>query len=278
MTDTTNVNWDVDGTSLNTYAWNIATLGGTRDSVPPWRGTDRKYAYRPGAAPRLMMPDSRTVTLAMWVIGQHADGSVAENLRRTFTSNRRMLKRLFWQPDGTLFGLTKRWVEDDGGGVQWATGFGRVVSDMAPEMNGPYRGMFNVDVFMPDPFFYGAQENTTIERGETRTVGNQGDDRCRRVSISFVGPLTNPRITNLSGSGTDVWVELGMSISAGVHVTVDVDDATVTRELDGANLIGALSHHGDHAWMRLYRGGNDLQLTASSGSGNAVVKMNPAYL
>jgi hypothetical protein len=274
---TTGVYWDVNGVSLNEVAWNIATLGGTRRSVPGWRGTDRKYAYRAGAAPRTMVADSRTITLAMWCTGWRNDDTAPVNLAWRYEDNRKALERLFWRPDGGLIVLTKRWWELDGS-VSSATGTARCVSDMAPDMTGPHRGVFTVDLFMPDPWFYGPVRTHTIGRGATVTADNPGDDACTHMTVDLFGELHDPVLKNLTPT-PDVSLSLvGADIPAGGHWTVDVDDSTAVSVGDGQNRISTVQHSGARAWMRMGRGDNDLQLTASgAGSGYAVVSMSPAY-
>jgi hypothetical protein len=272
---TTDVFWEVDGVSLQEIAWNIETLGGARRTVPGWRGSDRKYAYRAGAAPRLMVADSRTITLAMWCTGWRNNDADPAHIAWRYEDNRRALERLFWRPDGQLVALTKRWWQIDGG-ISRATGTGRVVSDMAPTMQGPHKGKFAVDLFMPDPWFYGPQETVSIDRGSTQTVPNSGDDACTHMTVNFHGPLTNPVLTNLTAS-PNIVLALDGDIDSGHYWTVDVDDATVTRNVDNSNQISRLSHSGSRAWMRLGRFGNELRLTADAGSGHAVVLYNPAH-
>ena len=267
--------WDVDGTSLQTLAYNISTLGGDRDSVPPWRGADRVFAYKAGAAARPMVADSRTITLLMWVIGMNADGSVPADQAISYHENRRMLKRLFWKPGGELFALTKRWT--DSTGLHSATAMGRVAGNMGVDMFDPRGGKFAVDVFLPDPFFYGPETDTTIPLTTPTVVANDGDDTCTTLAVDFVGVLTNPLITNQTPA-PDVWLKVGSSVAAADTVTAVVDETTVIRASDSANLIGAVTHSNSRAWMGLQRGNNTMVLTADGGAGHAVVRHRPAYL
>jgi hypothetical protein len=274
---TTDVYWDVNGVSLQELAWNISTLGGARRALPGWRGSDRKYAYRAGAAPRRMVADSRTITLAMWCTGWRNDDVPTAYMDRRYEDNRKTLERLFWRPGGSLVTLTKRW-KDLNGNVLAATGTARLVSDMSAEMQGPYKGKFTVDLFMPDPWFYGPQQGVEIGRGETVTIDNPGDDACTHMTVGFEGELHDPVVTNLTPDTNVVLRLLNADIGVGTSWTVDVDDCTVVRNSDGANMIGKLSHSGARSWMRLGRNESQLQLTASgSGSGHALVRYSPAY-
>lgn len=274
MSNSTVTYWDVDGTSIQQYAWNVATLGGDRDSVPGWRGQDRVFAYKAGAAVRPMVADSRTLTLLMWVVGMNADGTVPASQEIAYNENRRMLKRLFWKPGGATFALTKRW--NDSAGLHSATAQGRIDGNMSPEMHGPHGSAFVVDVFLPDPWFYGAEVSTPVPLTTPTVILNDGDDVCTSLAVDFVGQLTNPKITNQTPN-PDVWLKVGSSVALADTVTVVVDAATVKRASDSANLIGAVTHSGARAWMGLQRDGNTLVLSADGGAGSAVVRHRPAY-
>lgn len=274
MTNSTDTYWDVDGTSLQTFAWNIATLGGGRDTVPGWRGTDRQFAYKAGAKHRAKVADSRVMTLAMWVVGMLDDGTVPPDMQIEYTENRRQLKRLLWKPDGAMFVLTKRWRET--AGIIVASADGYVVSDMAPEMHGPKGSAFVVDVMLPDPWFYGPEVTTVLNVNTPTVIANAGDDVCTNITVELDGALTNPTVTNATPT-PDVWFKVGSVISAGQEVVVDVDETTVVRTGDQANLIGSLTHSGARPWMLLQRGNNSLTLTADAGTGTATVRHRPAY-
>jgi hypothetical protein len=250
MTNTTDVYWDVDGTSLHTYVRQIRTLGGERDTVPGWRGSDRVFAYKAGAEPRPMVADSRTLTLLATLLGREEDGTSPEVWRDSFTAKRREFKRLFWKPRGALFALTKRW--DEGDGVVAATAHGRLANRLAGDMWGPYGQSVSVDVFLPDPFFYGAE----ITSG-AGTVDNIGDDAVTRMTIVFSGAGTLTNSTN------------GVSVTVAEACTLDVHAGTALAS--GVNKIGGVTHAGAQEWMRLERGSNVL-------TGAGTVTFRPAYL
>jgi hypothetical protein len=275
MTDSTDVYWDIDGVSLQTYAFNISTLGGSRDSVPGFRGQDVQFAYKGGATERRMVADSRTVTLAMWVVGMNEDGTVSSHMERQYNANRRKLKQLLWKPRGATVALTKRWHDPTTGAVVSATARGRCASNLEPTMGGPYRGAFTADVFLPDPWFYGAPTTTTVPLNTPTVVANLGDDYATRLTLHFKGgSITTPRLEN---NDADCWMKIATTIASSDQVDVDNDNQLATRASNAENLIGAVTHGGAHEWMYLLRGDNELELTAVSGTGEVDVVVAPAY-
>lgn len=271
MTNSTDVYWDADGVSLQTYAQNISTLGGTRDGVPEWRGEDRVYAYADGAEPRDHTADSRTITLLMWVTAANADGTMPGSKRRAYTANRRAIKQLFWKPRGGLTALTKRWEHTDGS-VKSATAMCRLAGNLAPdEMEGPFGARFALDLFLPDPWFYGPEVTTAVPLGVPTVITNDGDDETQRIVLTYSGQLTNALLTNATPD-PDVWVKLGYALAAANTAVVDVDAETAMNTTSSTNIIGAVSNSGSRAWFALGKGANTVTLTADAGAGSASVK------
>ncbi len=94
---TTDELWYVDDVPLNTYAYNIVTLGGSRFDLPPIRGSNMTYAYRPGQVFRPKVADQRTVTLLMWVAGVDpatAGAPGPHGPQQSWADNWNMLRRL----------------------------------------------------------------------------------------------------------------------------------------------------------------------------------------
>lgn len=109
MANSTQYFWSVDGVSLQTFAYNITTAGGSKQAPPPLRGSDLKIPYRPGQVFVPRIPDSREITLEMWVIGADADGNIPRGTsRQLYEDNLKMLRNLLWNPSKTI-SLTKRW-------------------------------------------------------------------------------------------------------------------------------------------------------------------------
>src|SRR5690606_13429477 len=111
---TTEAFWSIDDVPLNTFAWNITTLGDSRQAPPPLRGEDILVPYRVGRVATTRVPDSRVITLGMWVIGATEDGNppTNETARRRFELNWRKLRALLWRTNE--FTLTKRFRDEAG--------------------------------------------------------------------------------------------------------------------------------------------------------------------
>jgi hypothetical protein len=269
--------WDVDGVSLNQYAWNITTLGGSRGGLPPLRGDNVQYAYRPGKDFRTKVPDSRVLTLAMWVAGVSPTTDLpAANQRVQWNDNWRALRRLLWTP-GRQVDLTRR--AQYSTGLEVHTAKAQLAGTMDPSMTGRTRAEFTIDFLLADPYFYGVSSTTSVPVSTPTTVTNAGDDVAgySNFQLVFHGPLTAPKVTNSTYSPS-VWVKAGSGIASGDTLTLDVESYTASRASDSANLIGTVSHSGARQWMLLAPGANTLTLTADGGSGSVDVVFRPPYV
>lgn len=286
--------WAIDGVSLHQYGWNVATVGGSRYSLPPRRGDNIRLAYRAGAAHRRKLPDSRTINLAMWVTGGYRPNTDTPATDQTLAWNDSwdFLRRLVWKADGSQITLTRRWrlTVDGTPIIVRADALAEIADTMEPTMTGRTRADFVMTLLLADPFFYGVSEDPTesarpwttvdLPLGDTVSVNNPGHDNpaYRYLKLDLVGPLTNPRITNTSPS-TNVWVQLNTSIPAGRTVQLDVAQFTAKYTAGSTgDLGGDLIHSGSQYWMGLIEGGNALTLTADSGTGSAVVRFRPPYI
>lgn len=302
MTDTTATFWDVDGESLQTYAWNIQTLGGDRAAPPSLRGSNTLVPYRPGTkyVPRVVA--DRIITLGMWVQGSQEDGTppTDEALRRQWERNWRKLIKLLWRPR-VEFTLTKRfWLltEDlEDGGVDtsglpsqgdWslytASAKASFAGGLSPTMQGQAHGIFTVDLLLSDPFFYGdiievpfSTQTGGANPGPNHDVVILGDERTTWVEVDFVGPLTSPRLDNISGS---VWLRYGTEIPAGESATVKAQDFSAMHFTTGDDYrsSGHVIHGGDKFWLFLGPGDTTLELSAQAGTGTASLRYRPVWL
>ena len=278
MTTTTAEFWDVNGTSLNTYAWNIQTLGGSRSAIPGLRGEDATVAYLPGRRFRPKVPDSRILTLAMFVQGvDPLTDQAGVNPHRQFTANLRALQKLLWSPRSQLT-LTRRWIES-GTTVKSAAALAQLVSNLEPTMTGPARATLGADLLLSDPFFYGAPQSQSFALATPVSVVNAGDDPTTGYgcSVTFTGPLTNPQLTNSSTSPA-VWVKYGGSIGAGDSVVLSVRDFSATLTSTGGNVVGNVTHSGARQWFGLPVGSSTVTLSASGGSGSASLTYQVPYI
>lgn len=274
MSNSTDVYWDVNGTSLNQYAWAITTLGGSRNSLPPLRGEDATFAYLDGAAFRPKTADSRVMSLALFVIpiDPATDNYVADT-RGMYTKNLHTLKKLFWTPRSQVT-LTRRWQEYGSSTVLSAAAKAQATS-MEPTMTGPHRADLTVDLMLADPYFYAAQQTQALSVGTPVAVTNAGDDKTTGYGceVVFTGPLTNPQVTTTTG----IWVKLGLTLAGGESATLDIYNNLATKN-DGSNVIGTVAHSGARRWLEIPAGGTSLTLTASAGGGSATVKWRAPYV
>lgn len=263
--------WDIDGVPLNTYAYNIASLSG-RTGTTGLRGEDAEQAYRPGRAFRPKVPDSRTLTLTMWVQGTDPDTAVvAADKRAQFQSNLNSLMNLFYSSRRQLV-VTKRWV--DLSGIHVATALGQVISPISP-VHTVARAVFVVEIFLADPFFYDDTEVVVpIAADSTASTNNPGVESVpEHLQVEFIGPLTNPTLTNTSSDPT-IAVSYTGSIADGTSLVIDVP---VSRAVLGGSSVVNVSYSGSIWPMEVFPGVNEFSLSVGAGTGSAAVTYRPAY-
>lgn len=296
--------WAVDGQSLQTFAFNITTLGGDREAPPKLRGSDVSVPYMPGTRYVPRVPDSRVITLGMWVIGANEDGTIPvdEDRRRTYDRNWRKLRKLLWRPR-KQFTLTKRfWLpteELEAAGVntqalaksgEWAlytaTAMASYADGLVPVMSGPARATFTVDLLLSDPFFYGDEVAIDFSMtsggtypGPLETIEVLGDDRTTWIEVDFQGPLTAPRISN-DTEVQELYLRYATDVPDGESATVRAHDFSATHYPAGVSYksSGYVQHEGDKFWMYLEPGTTDLALSAQAGTGVAQLRYRPVWL
>lgn len=307
--------WSINGVSVHRYGWSVTTVGGSRYDLPPRRGSNLAVAYRPGQIHRPKLPDQRTITLIMWMVGWDPDTGPAigsalntDDQRVQWNDNWDFLRRLVFPNyiTGQLCTLTRRWrltapdfpltrtgdsiMAGDPGTV--TPGQSRIVAasalaemsgQMTPTMTGRTRSDFQLDFTLADPYFYGDPVTATIDRTAPVYVWNDGYDAAGHsgLTVDFNGPLVNPILTNLT-TNPDSWIRVNMDIAAGYTVSVNVGRFSALSHVTGqagpvVNRIATVSNGGARLWVNLMPGANKLQLTANSGTGNAVLRFQPPY-
>lgn len=263
--------WSIDGVPLLSIAADVQRIDGAL--VPPLRGDDRRFAFRPGAAFRPRVTDSASLTLGLWLLGMDGPGSTPAAFEANYAGAERVLRRLLRPDGGAEFLVTKTWTDDVG--THTATGRG-IAGSIERARAGRFAGRVTVDIGLADPFFYGSAVAVPLPVGVPVVVDNLGDEATAAVLLDFAGALENPKVTN-STPDPDVWLKVGTDLASGDAVAVDVEGTAVVRDSDGANLIGALTHSGARPWFLLGRGTNTVTLTADSGAGSAVLTYLPVY-
>lgn len=159
MSVTTEETWKVNGTVLNTLAYNIATWSG-REGIPPRRGENIVIPFMAGRLWVPKLPDERPIILAMWVQDKDVDGVQASTdtaRRARLRDNIQTLKELFGVYD-SLLSLER--ITRFGTGLKTWTAQAECVGTLDftwdDEWTSPVA--FAADLVMPDPFWY---ESTT---------------------------------------------------------------------------------------------------------------------
>ncbi len=301
MSDTTETYWDVDGQSLQTYAFNITTLGGDRSAPPPLRGEDIEVPYLPGDkwVPKQIGP--HVIQLGMWVQGSDEDGNPPTEMsaRLQWDQNWRMLRKLLFHPR-RQFVLTKRfWVPEEdltAAGIDiedlpalgtfrllTASALGSYNGGLVPTMNGVAHGVFTVDIKLNNPFFYSDPIEVNFSMasggsnpGPTKTIHVLGDDRTTAIGVEFEGPLTGAKLTN---AANDVWFRYNTVLADGIKSSVEVHEFQARHDLDGTTFksSGWVQHDGDAFWLTLETGDNVVTLTATGGTGTAKMTYQPGW-
>lgn len=281
--------WTVDNVSLHQQGWSVRTLTG-RHGTPPLRGDNTKAAYVPGEVWLPKIPDAYDLVLPMFLVGSDPEtGAAVEDPKRRWNDSWAFLRSLLWQPD-RQFVLGRRWLRTDPASgnpvIAYAEALGQLTpgQSLAPTMGGVRTlATFDVNIHLADPFFYGAQvtsPNIRIGAANTRTITYPGDYAAyhRHLYVDLVGPLGKPRLTNVAGTKT-LYCGLGGDVAAGETVRLDIAAFVATsNRASGKNRTGQVYNAGAQAWMALRQGANVLTLTATSGTGHAVVRYRPVYV
>jgi hypothetical protein len=273
--NSTDIYWDVDGVSLQTFAFDIQTIGGDRLAPPPLRGRDLLIPYTPGELYVPKQVGARVITLDMFVLGCNEDGSIPTgSASAKFDENFRKLRQLLWTPN-RRFVLTKRFYAD--GQVRTAKALAQYAGGLAPSMTGRTRAVFSVDLRLSDPYFYEDPISTTLYTG-TQDVFVAGDDCTRAIGLYVNGPRDNVKIRNTS---LDVQVEYPLDLSSGDTLTIDVKQFNAVTDPANAspwNSTGRIRHAGDAHWMLLQPGINTLVVSSSSGIGGVFMSHQAVWL
>jgi hypothetical protein len=262
-------------------AWNISTFGGSRMSVPVYRGQNIAVPYRAGQSQVAKYPDQRTVTLTMWADGQGYGGSAgsypAADQHLAFNSNWQQLRQAFFTRGaaGSVQGqLQRNWyiLQQGTPALVTSVAMAEIAGSMDLTMNGRTNAAFSVDLLLADPYFYGIQRTQAVTGSSVITalgegiVGEGWPSAVNAFTVVVSGPCT---VTN-STLGCSFTVSSGPAFP----VTVDVLNLYVT-DAAGANQVQYFGHAGSRLWMALQNGANNI---AVSGGGSATFTWSDAYI
>lgn len=217
MVNTSTIPITVDGTRLDTLAWNVETLDG-RLRLPGFRGVNAVIPGRDGEIPILNRPmETNEMTLKMWVRGADADGAIpgGSSKMAEFRKNLEALGLLFTKPHG-LLDVRQTWPDKV---VQYLCqreqAFDLSASALNPKAGFAVvlrvPGVYGQDVSTSD-FTSAANltNNTTVTLSTYSATTAKIDDAI----IVVKGPATNARLTNpLTGE----WVQLSATIATGIN-------------------------------------------------------------
>lgn len=272
--------WDVDDVPLTTYAYGIKSIGGSRIAPPPMRGENLKIPFSPGQRFMRKVPDSRIISLDMWVLGADPDGTIRDTAK--FDYNWHQLVQLLYRPD-VEFPLTKRFRAGTDDTLTTATALAQFQQGLNPSMTGRKRAEFSVDLFLADPFFYSAAQ--TIDFGPlpgtnlSRTFTVAGDYSTRAIDFHVEGPVTSPMWTN-STSSPSTWCRYNTVVNDGDSLDIDVTQFKATATVAGVQKksAGYMQHSGSHFWMELEPGTATVAFSAASGTGISSMTYQPVWL
>ena len=95
--------------------------------------------------------------------------------------------------------------------------------------------------------------------------------------MTFTGPISNPRLTNLTiDAGASFYVEALVTVASAKVLVIDCGAFTAAN--DGVNAIGSLRHSGAFEFFRLQPGANSLRVTATSPGGSLAIAYSPPYI
>lgn len=280
MTDSTNERWLVNGTSLSQYCWAVKTFGGSPRALPTFRGSDISVAYIPGKIFRAKFPDSRVISLLMWVAGiDPSTSQPATDKTLQFSDNLRTLHSLIYTPSSQVQ-LTREWRYTVSGTptIVSATANAQIAGDMQPTMTGQGRADFSADFLLTDPYFYGSTVTSSVPYSSNTTVTNPGDDTAayNSFTITFNGPLFYPILTNTTNSAS---LTLNTMLNLGEHITVDIANYTALHS-NGSDMRGVVQHSAARRWMSVSPGANAFTLSSSmnTDSGTVNISFQPPYV
>jgi hypothetical protein len=263
MTIQTPDRWLFGGVDLSTFAFIVAQIN-EGEGLPPVRGENYLTPSLPGRRHVPKADDQGRLALALFISGANAAGALDVGIANELVQAQANLDAL-----RTLFGrrhLTQALVHvlPDGSqrtGQAAVADFGSVESQAARAAFGAV-----VDFELPDPYLYGpdiVDGPRAIAASPTDFVlTHPGTARGHRFTLDFLGPISNPRVTNQL---TGVYVECLVTVAATKHLLIDVEH--FTAENDGVFAGGSIGHSGDFRWLLAEPGAQTLRVTGTGLSG-----------
>lgn len=252
--------WTFRGTDLSSYAVLVRAIDGAED-LPVLRGSNIPVPNLPGQMYAPKLPDTKRLALALHVTNMNASGGLtAASQLRQAQANLEELRKLFSIPGrGALVHVLPD------GSSRTAQAEAVRFQSVDPEYGRHAFGAI-VDFELADPYFYGTNTvvgPTSIAASPTdQAFTNPGEQRTNRIILDFVGPISNPRVTQTT---TGIYVECLVTVASAKHLLIDCGLFTATN--DGVNAIGSIRHSGDFRWMIVEPGAQTLRVTSTAPGG-----------
>ena len=235
-------NWWADEVLLSHFAWNISSKS---LNTAGFRGEGVTLAQRSGFIPVYNRPrEAGEFSLDMWVIGcDPSDGSVPATRtarRQMFDANLNTLIRVFMQDQRMI-----RFKHENAAGNRVCDA---LVTDAisVDTMMARQRGQFTASFTIPSVFWRdeatsntASAANSTLPKDLPLTHLVGGTAPIDDAVIAVVGPITNPRVTDLE---TGIWVQYTGTLSSAQTWTVDAGAFTST--VNGSSVRTATTHGG----------------------------------
>lgn len=278
MTNTTDKYWSADGVSLQTFARNISTLGGSRRGVPNLRGEDITIPYMPGQIWQPKTADSRTLSLAMWVRGTDDDGNYLDSSGDQFDANWEQLQQLLWT-EGRQIKLTKRVKVN--GALRSVSAMAEFAGGLEPTMIGRNAARTTVDLKLADPYFYDDTIVTyTLVNGDN-TIRVLGTAPTLYINAKVAGPRNTPQVRVKSPAIAASQVQYNAALSTGDTLSMSVRQFQAVTKPNGIAAFdssGLVTHSGLPQWLKLMPGDNVVNVASTSGTGLVQLDVRGAFL
>jgi hypothetical protein len=262
--------WTFDGTDLSSYTVLVQETGDAED-LPPLRGEDLAVPNLPGRRWAAKLPDARRLSLNLYITDMNASGGRTESTdQRQAQANLDALRLLFGKPGQKSLVHT---MPD----ASTRTAQAEVVSFQVKEQITPRVAFLAVvDFALADPYLYAANvvdaAHAINSSPHDITFTNPGTARTNRITLDFTGPISSPRVTQVT---TGIYVECLVTVASGKHLIIDCAAFTATN--DGVNAIGSIRHSGDFRWLIVEPGAQTLRVTSTSPGGTLTTTAAAPY-
>ncbi|ETA82289.1 phage tail domain-containing protein [Youngiibacter fragilis] len=252
--------WLFNGMTLSNHSkWDVEeVIEGI--GIPKVRGSNLQVPFQHGTRWVKKRYDRRKMVFSMWIKGKdrsELDQNIDTFIRGVAKPGIHTLRRI-----------------GKNGEVREAQG--ELSSDINFVRKAPGYAKFALEIELPDPFFYGADEVIINETIGARTHNwiheYMGTAPLISMEIKLVGPMTNPMLQNTNNG---IWVQYLGVINTGESVVLNTRDFSCIKE--GENVITTVKHGGDAYWMVFESGTNNLKLTTETTGGTVEFRYHPSY-